>query len=63
MDKKELLEELEETLELVKRLPSGRRFFYNTGIICIELTKEEAIKKLEEEIDRLKSNLNKEVEK
>jgi len=63
MDREEILKELEETLKLIKSLPDGRRFFYNAGIIYIELTKDEAIKKLQEEIERLKTNLNKEVEK
>jgi chaperonin cofactor prefoldin len=55
MDKKELIQELEETLKIVESLPDGRRFFYNTGIICIEMTKEEVIGKLREEIEKLKS--------
>jgi chaperonin cofactor prefoldin len=59
MEKKELLNELEETLKLVESLPDGRRFFYNTGIIFIELTKEETIAKLKEEINKLKLNLDK----
>ncbi len=58
MDKKELLNELEKTLKFVESLPDGRRFFYNTGVIFIELTKEEAITKLKNEINELKLSLN-----
>jgi len=49
---------LEEALKLVESLPEGRRFFYNTGVLYVELTKEEAINILKDEIEKLKSNLN-----
>ncbi len=44
---------LEETLRLLKQLPENRRVFYNTGILLIEITKEEAEKLLKEELEAL----------
>ncbi len=49
MDKKTL----EKTLEYVKSLPEGRRFFYNTGTIMVEVSKEEAIQKIKEMLKEL----------
>ena len=49
MDKKTL----EKTLEYVKSLPEGRRFFYNTGTIMVEVSKEEAIQKIKEILKEL----------
>ncbi|MEO2083182.1 MAG: hypothetical protein ABGX12_04055 [Desulfurobacteriaceae bacterium] len=35
-------------VEFVKSLPEGRRLFFNFGSIMVEVTKEEALKLLEE---------------
>jgi chaperonin cofactor prefoldin len=39
----------EEVVELIKSLPDGRKIYYNLGPLLVEVTKEEAIKLLEEE--------------
>ncbi len=44
MDKKTI----ETTLKWLETLPEGRRLFFNTGVLMIEVTKEEAIEKLKE---------------
>ena len=38
----------EEIVELIKSLPEGRKIYYNLGSLLVEVTKEEAIKLLEE---------------
>ncbi len=45
--------QIEETLRLLNSLPENRRIFYNTGVLLIEVTKEEAKKLLEEELEAL----------
>lgn len=44
---------IEESLKILESLPSGRKIFFNTGIVMVELTKEEAIKKLKEMLENL----------
>ncbi|SNZ03256.1 hypothetical protein SAMN06265182_0333 [Persephonella hydrogeniphila] len=48
--------QIEKTLELIEQLPENRRFFYNTGVLMIELTKEEAVKLLKKELEGLGGN-------
>jgi chaperonin cofactor prefoldin len=54
MDEKQLKKiQIEETLNLLKNLPEGRRIFYNTGILLLEVTKQEAQSLLKEELEAL----------
>lgn len=46
MDKKEI----QKTLTLIKKLPENRRFFYNTGLLMVEVSKKEAVQILEEKL-------------
>ncbi len=46
MDKKEI----QKTLTLIKKLPESRRFFYNTGLLMVEVSKKEAVQILEEKL-------------
>ena len=50
MDKKEI----QRTLILIKKLPENRRFFYNTGLLMIEISKDEAVQILEEKLRAMK---------
>ncbi len=45
--------EIEYTLKMIKQFPDNRKFFLNTGLISIEVTKEEALKLLEEMLNQL----------
>ncbi|WP_076712382.1 prefoldin subunit [Desulfurobacterium indicum] len=38
-----------EIIELLKKLPAGRKIYYKAGSIMVEVSKEEAIKLLEKE--------------
>ena len=40
-------EDIQGLIEYVKNLPSGRKFFLNTGVLMVEVTKEEALQHLE----------------
>ncbi len=42
--------EIQKTLAFIKKLPENRRFFYNTGLLLIEISKEEAVQILEEKL-------------
>ncbi len=53
-DEKQLRKiQIEETLNLLKNLPEDRRIFYNTGILLLEVTKQEAQSLLKEELEAL----------
>ena len=53
-DEKQLKKiQIEETLRLLKELPENRRIYYNTGVLLVEVSKEEAIKLLQEELEAL----------
>ncbi|RUM61020.1 MAG: hypothetical protein DSY66_03090 [Persephonella sp.] len=55
MDKKEKeIKLIEESIKKIKELPNDRKLFFNTGVIMIEVSKEEAIKLLEEKLKELK---------
>ncbi|WP_457638784.1 prefoldin subunit [Persephonella sp.] len=57
MDEKELLkQQLEKTLHLIQSLPEDRRFYYNTGVIMVEVTKEEAQQLVKEKLEGLRGN-------
>ncbi|NPA51654.1 MAG: hypothetical protein GXO22_02040 [Aquificae bacterium] len=56
-----LKKELEDTLSVVQELEGARRFFYNTGTICIEMNKEEIIELVKTEIEEIE-NMIKELE-
>ena len=45
--------QIEETLRLLRSLPENRRVYYNTGVLLLEVTKEEAEKLLREELEGL----------
>ena len=51
---------VETTLKWLKTLPDGRRLFFNTGVLMIEITKEEAIQKLEELLKEIEDTKAKE---
>ncbi len=40
-------EDIQALIEYVNSLPSGRKFFLNTGVLMVEVTKEEALHHLE----------------
>lgn len=53
-DEKQLKKiQIEETLRLLDTLPDNRRVYYNTGVLLVEVTKEEAKKLLQEELEAL----------
>jgi len=57
MDEKEMIyQTIKKTLELLEKLPEDRRLFYNTGVIMVEVTREEARELLEEQIEELRGN-------
>jgi len=39
----------ERIIEFLKNLPEGRKIYYNLGVLMVEVSKEEAIKLLQEE--------------
>ncbi|WP_457624903.1 prefoldin subunit [Persephonella sp.] len=49
-------QQIEKTLKLLEQMPENRRYFYNTGVLMIEITKEEAIKMLKKELEGLRGN-------
>ncbi len=51
--------EIEETLRLLRSLPENRRIYYNTGALLVEVTKEEAINLLQEELEALEETQQK----
>jgi len=38
----------ERIIEFLKNLPDGRKIYYNLGVLMVEVSKEEAIKLLQE---------------
>ncbi len=53
-DEKQLKKlQIQETLRLLNSLPDNRRVYYNTGVLLVEVTKEEAKKLLQEELEAL----------
>ena len=54
MEKKKI----EESLKILENLPSGRKIFFNTGLIMVELTKEEAIERLKQILLELENKEN-----
>lgn len=53
-DEKQLKKlQIQETLRLLNSLPDNRRVYYNTGVLLVEVTKEEAQKLLQEELEAL----------
>ncbi len=53
-DEKQLKKlQIQETLRLLDSLPDNRRVYYNTGVLLVEVTKEEARKLLQEELEAL----------
>ncbi len=53
-DEKQLKKlQIQETLRLLDSLPDNRRVYYNTGVLLVEVTKEEAKKLLQEELEAL----------
>ncbi len=50
-----LRSEIEFTLRLLNQIPDDRKVFYNTGVLSIEVTKEEAKKLLEQMLEELKT--------
>jgi len=43
MENEDLIKtQIEKTLDILKKLPDNRRVFYNTGILMVEVSKEEA---------------------
>lgn len=63
MDEKEkealekLKDELTETLDIVENLGGKRRYFYNTGVICVEMNKEEVVQLIKAEIEEIEKIL------
>ncbi|NPA58341.1 MAG: hypothetical protein GXN94_03485 [Aquificae bacterium] len=54
MDEKELLkEQIERTIQLIDLLPEGRKIYYDAGLVMLEVSKEEAKKLLQEELEKL----------
>ncbi len=47
--------EIEYTLELIEQLPGNRKLFFDTGIISIEVTKNEAIELLKQMLEETKN--------
>ena len=45
--------EIEFSLKLIEQLPDDRKLFFDTGIISIEVTKEEAIQLLKEMLNEI----------
>ena len=57
MEEKELLEEqLKKSLELLKQLPEDRRFFINTGVLMVEVSRKEAEEYIKKELEGLRGN-------
>jgi len=57
MDEKQFLEkQLKKSLEILRQLPENRRFFINTGFLMVEVTREEAEKYLQKEMEGLGGN-------
>ncbi len=54
---KTLKQELEDTLKTVESLSEERKFFYNTGTICVEMSKQEIIQLLKAEIEEVEKML------
>ncbi len=52
-----LKKEIEETIKFVKSLPDDRRFFLNTGLLCVEMNKEQALKHLEEALKSVEEQI------
>ena len=53
MEKEILKVKLKEALDLLSSLPSNRKIFYNTGILSIEVSKEEAKKLIQKKLKEI----------
>ena len=57
MEEKEVIEEkIKKSLEILKQLPEKRRFYINTGVLMVEVSKKEAEEYLKKELEGLRGN-------
>ncbi|WP_293447744.1 hypothetical protein [Persephonella sp.] len=57
MEEKEIIQkQIEKSLEILKKLPEDRKFFINTGVLLVEVSKKEAEAYLKKELEGLRGN-------